>query len=101
MKRVRLTSIEGVTRNERRDYRDDGATFKAYLYKNTVPFTYTTWENEIFLSIRLDMAGMDWDEYKNIKERDEFNGVSRESWDPVEFKKCLDVCYNAVEKKNA
>ena len=101
MKRVRVTSIDGVVRDEKRDYRDDGTTFKAYLYKNKIPFTYTTWRGDIFLSIRLDMAGMDWEEYKNIKERDEFNGVSREQWDPIEFKRCLDVCYNAVEKMNA
>lgn len=97
MKRVRLTSIEGVVRDKENDYRDDGATFKAYLYKNTVPFTYTTWEDDIFLSIRLDVAGMDWEDYMNIKERDEFNGVSRESWNPDEFKRCLDVCYRLVE----
>lgn len=101
MKRVRVTSIDGVVRDERHDYRDDGATFKAYLYKNKVPFTYTTWDGDIFLSIRLDMAGMDWEDYMNIKERNEFNGVSREKWDPIEFKKCLDVCYGAVEKMNA
>lgn len=97
MKRVRLTSIEGVTRDERRDYRDDGTLFKAYLYKNKVPFTYTTWDGDIFLSIRLDMAGMDWEEYKDIEERREFNGVPRESWNPDEFKRCLDVCYRLVE----
>lgn len=101
MKRVRVTSIEGVVRDEKRDYRDDGTCFKAYLYKNKVPFTYTTWGGDIFLAIRLDMAGMDWEEYKDIEERREFNGVSREKWDPIEFKRCLDVCYNAVEKMNA
>lgn len=93
MKRVRLTSIPEVTRWEEKDFRDDGASFKFYLYKNKVPFTYTTWTDQIFLSIRFDYADMDYEVYKNCPERNDWNGVDRETWDPEEFKKTLDTCY--------
>lgn len=93
MKRVRLTSIPEVTRWEEKDFRDDGASFKFYLYKNKLPFTYTTWTDQIFLSIRFDYAGMDYEVYKNCPERNDWNGVDRETWDPEEFKKTLDTCY--------
>lgn len=94
MKRVYLNKIDGVRREPRFDYKDDGASFKGYIYKEEIPFTYTTWKNDIFLSIRMDMAGLDYEDYKNLKERDDFNGVDRSEWDPIEFKKDLDVCYN-------
>ena len=98
MKRIRLTSIPNVKRDPRNDYWDDGTSFKAYTYKDRVPFTYTTFGNDIFISLRMDMTPLTYNEYKDFNERDEFNGASRDSYDPKEFEEILEKAYNFIDE---
>lgn len=98
--RIRLTSIPGVERDPERDFRDDGSSFKAYLYKGVVPFTYCCWSNEIFLSVRFDIAGIPYSTYKNWKEGDEMNGIYRDKYNKKDFQEILDKCYNLITSLN-
>lgn len=94
--RIKLTSIPGVERDPARDFRDDGSSFKAYLYKGVVPFTYCSWRDEIFLSVRFDIAGIPYSTYKNWKEGDEMNGVYRNSYNKERFQEILENCYHHI-----
>ena len=94
MTRVNLLKLPYVEREPRRDFSDDGNRFKVYLYKGKLPFTYCTIPGMIFLCVRFDMAGMNYEVYKNNKERGDWNGIDREDWDPEKFLETLESCYN-------
>lgn len=70
----------GINRVPENDFSDDGARFRAYEYDG-VPITYTTYDGDGFLAIRIDelaFGKMNYYEYSKLpsyKEADKYNGV--------------------------
>lgn len=95
-----LTSKLGAVRLQNSDFYDDGAFFKAYSYKGVV-FTYTKFEYEYFLAIRVDLStrNLVWDDYCDTdwyKETNKFNGTT--DVDIEEFRAILERVKAGIEK---
>lgn len=94
---IRLTSIPGLKRDPENDFRDDGNSFKGYIYKDFLPVSALVSQGDAYISIRLDYLDMDYDEYSKLdsyKLTDEFNGVRVEDFNPEKFAQNLETCYN-------
>lgn len=69
----------GMTRYPEKDFSDDGARFKAYQYKGMI-LTYTTFDGEMYLSLRLDyepdLSVYDYFHADWAAGYDDFNGVT-------------------------
>ena len=74
---LRELTKRGCERRKDKDFRDDGAKFKVVYYKD-LEITYTKWEGEYFLSIRLNYYDrhLEYSDVPNelFKLADEFNG---------------------------
>ena len=73
-------------RHPEQDFRDDGTSFRLTYYKDTVPVSVASWNGMRFVAIRLDYAGIDWNQYKeDYSIIDEFNGVADNKFDMDKF----------------
>ncbi len=97
---VRLTSIPNVTRDAKHDFIDDGTRFSAYLYKNTIPITYSRVQDHVFITIAFHhLNDVLYSDYKNFPSRkiaDEFNGVLETEFDPKKFEQNLEQAYQDI-----
>ena len=69
----------GINRVPEKDFSDDGTRFRMYEYDG-VPISYTTYDGDGYLSIRVDelASGLNYYEYSKLpsyREADKYNGV--------------------------
>ena len=83
----------GFTREEGRDFHDDGTNFKGYSYKG-LPVSYTTADGMVYLAVRVDyLAEFNYEEYSKMPSyqlADEFNGVDASEVDIEKVKQNID-----------
>lgn len=97
----------GLKRLESKDFKDDGTSFKAYIYKDFLVVTYAAACGEKFLSIRSDYSNYNNTDYtfwhnsfKDAVDREwEFNGTKEIDLDKL--KENLEVIYNALQEAPA
>lgn len=97
----------GLKRLESQDFKDDGTSFKAFIYKDFLVVTYATAYGDKFLSIRSDYSNYNntdytfWhDNFKDAADREwEFNGAKEIDLDKL--KENLEVVYNALQEAPA
>lgn len=97
----------GLKRYKKGDFKDDGTSFKAYIYKDFLVVTYATYQGEKFLSVRSDYSCYNntdytfWhDNFKDASDREwEFNGAKEIDLDKL--KENLEVIYNALQEAPA
>jgi len=96
-----------ISRAERYDFSDDGTQFRGYLYKGTVPISYTRYKDEIFADIRLDYChdiqphyyDPMYEEYRFAKSRcGVFNGRYVDMFDMDKFIENCETVYKFVLK---
>lgn len=99
-KQVRLLSIPGITRDESKDFTDDGTRFQCYLYKGVVPISYARVDGWIYLTIAFhhldDIYSSEYQEFDSFKVGDDFNGVLPDQFDPNQFVKNLEAAYKDI-----
>ena len=89
----------GIERAEQYDFKDDGSSFKGYIYKG-MPLTQCVSKYGTFLSIRVDylennFTFKDWMATDEHKLEDEFNGCEQ-----VDLDKLVDNLEKIIEKRN-
>lgn len=104
---LRELTKRGCTRREEKDFRDDGTKFKVLEFDG-MEITYTKYENEYFLSIRVNYysRGLEHDDVPSelFKLADEFNGCYEIDPDKViqnliDIKKGLNEAEDKVNKE--
>lgn len=81
----------GINRVPEKDFSDDGTRFRMYEYDG-VPISYTTYDGEGYLSIRVDelASELNYYEYSKLpsyREADKYNGVSIKDIDLEDVKR--------------
>lgn len=75
----------GFRRDPQHDFTDDGARFLAYIHKSGMPMTYTSYQGDAYISLRLaDLGELNYKEFSKLpsyKYADMYNGVPKSSVD--------------------
>ena len=75
----------GFRRDPQHDFTDDGARFQAYIHKSGMPMTYTSYQGDAYISLRLaDLGELNYSEYSKLphyKDAGMYNGVPKSSVD--------------------
>ena len=86
-------------RHAEKDFKDDGATFRMYYYKDVLPISaYNSKTYGTFVDIRLDYVGIFWNKWKaDYAIVEEFNGCEEFNMEKF-IENCEYICKKYIWK---